>query len=362
MTEVAVDLGARGYAVHVGHGALAILPAVVGAVAPARAVVVSSPTVWGHHGAAVEAALGRDVRRVLVSDAESRKSRRTLDRIHDAFVDGGLGRDGLVIAFGGGVVGDMAGFAAATYMRGVDWIVAPTTLLSMVDSSIGGKVGINHPRAKNLIGAFHQPRAVIADLALLSTLPRREARSGAYEILKCGVIADADLFAAIAHAPAALASWPGLEAAVTAACRVKARIVAADEREGGVRRHLNFGHTIGHALETVTAYRGFTHGEAVGWGMIGAASIAGARGLLPDAERAEIAAAVDALGRRPSLARLDEDAILAALARDKKARAGRVPFILPTRIGEVIVEPDVATDEIRDALRGMGVGGQPPED
>jgi 3-dehydroquinate synthase len=145
---------------------------------------------------------------------------------------------------------------------------------------------------------------------------------------------------------------------VTAACRVKAGIVATDEREGGLRRNLNFGHTIGHALETVTAYRRFTHGEAIGWGMIGAASIAAARGVLPERTRAEIAAAVDALGRRPSLAGLGEEEILAALARDKKARAGRVPFILPTRIGEVVVEPDVSTDEIRAALRAMGVAKQ----
>jgi 3-dehydroquinate synthase len=293
-----------------------------------------------------------------VPDGEARKSRRTLDRIHDAFLEARLGRDGLVIAFGGGVVGDVAGFAAATWMRGVDWIVVPTTLLSMVDSAIGGKVGINHPKAKNMIGAFHQPRAVVADLALLGTLPRRQVRSGAYEILKCGVIADPSLFESVRHAPRALAGWAGLEAAVTAACRVKAGIVSRDEREGGLRRVLNFGHTIGHALEAVTAYRRFTHGEAVGWGMIGATWIAFARGLLPEAARDGIVAGVEGLGRRPEVSDLDEGEIRAALARDKKAQAGRVPFVLPVRIGEVVVEPEVTTDEIRAALRAMGVNGR----
>ena len=357
MAEVAVEIGPRSYTVHVGRGVLGALPGVVAAIAPARFLVVSSPRVWRHQGRALEAALGAGVDRVLVPDAEARKGRRTLDQLHDAFLDAGLGRDGLVMAFGGGVVGDMAGYAAATYMRGVDWLAVPTTLLSMVDSSIGGKVGINHPRAKNLIGAFHQPRSVVADLALLATLPRRQARSGAYEILKCGVIADRALFDAVSRAPASIAAWNGLEAAVTAACRVKAEIVARDEREGGPRRVLNFGHTIGHALETVTGYRRLTHGEAVGWGMIGAASIAAARGLLAEGERARLVAGVEALGRRPPVSDLDEDAILAAVARDKKARAGHVAFGLPTRVGAVVIEPAVSVDESRAALRSMGIGG-----
>ena len=356
MTEVGVELGQRRYTIHVAAGALEALPGIVAGLAPARTMVVSSPRIWRHHGAAVERILGSETPRVLVPDAEGRKSRRTLDRLHDAFLDAGLARDGLVVAFGGGVVGDVAGFAAATYMRGVDWIAVPTTLLAMVDSAIGGKVGINHPRAKNLIGAFHQPRAVVADLALLATLPHRQVRSGAYEILKCGAIADPSLFKALADAPFALVGWAGLEPAVTAACRIKAGIVAADEREGGLRRNLNFGHTIGHALETVTAYRRFTHGEAVGWGMIGAAWIAAARGLLAEDTRAEIAAGVDGLGRRPPVTDLEEDTILEALGRDKKATAGRVPFVLPIRIGEVVVEPAVTADEIRAALRRMGTG------
>jgi 3-dehydroquinate synthase len=350
MTVVAVDLGPRAYDVHVAGGALDVLPEILARLHPPRVVVVSSPRVWRHQGPALQKVLGAEVLRVLVPDAEGAKSRRTLNLLHDAFVDAGLGRDALVIAFGGGVIGDLAGFAAATYMRGVDWIGVPTTLLAMVDSSIGGKVGINHPRAKNLIGAFHQPRAVVADLRLLATLPRRQAKSGAYEILKCGVIADRGLFVAMRSAPKSLARWPGIEVAVTEACRIKAAIVSGDEREGGARRHLNLGHTVGHALEAVTGYRRFTHGEAVGWGMIAAAWIAAARGLLEEPARDEIVRGVESLGRRPPVADLAADEILQALARDKKAREGRVPFVLPTAIGSVVVEPGVTEEEIRSAL------------
>ena len=350
MAEVAVDLGERRYTVHAAKGALDLLPGLIAGLGRARTVVVSSPRVWRHHGARLQAAMGPIPHPVLVADGEARKNRRTLDRLQDAFLDAGLARDGLVLAFGGGVIGDVAGFAAATYMRGVDWVAVPTTLLAMVDAAIGGKVGINHPRAKNLIGAFHQPRAVVADLQTLSTLPSRQLRSGAYEILKCGVIADPALFASVAAAPVGLAEWAGLEDAVAGACRIKARIVAADEREGGARRVLNLGHTIGHALETVTAYRRFTHGEAVGWGIPGASWIAAGRGLLKDAERAAILAGVDHLGRRPPVADLSPEDILAALGHDKKSRAGRVAFVLPTRIGDVVVEPAVEPDEIKAAL------------
>jgi 3-dehydroquinate synthase len=249
----------------------------------------------------------------------------------------------------------VAGFAAATYMRGVDWVAVPTTLLAMVDSSVGGKVGINHPRAKNLIGAFHQPRAVIADPALLGTLPRREVQSGAYEVLKCGVIADRELFKAVRTAPSTLRAWGRVEVenAVASACRVKAEVVEKDEREAGLRRVLNLGHTLGHALEAVTRYRRFTHGEAVGWGLVGAAWIARRRGLLAESGFDAIASAVDHLGPRPPVSDLDAGEILAAVGRDKKARAGRVTFVLPAAVGRVVMRADVDAAEIRRALRVM---------
>jgi 3-dehydroquinate synthase len=357
MIEIPVDLGARRYAIHVGHGVARLIPELLAPLAGRSFVVVSNPRVWALHGRRIEKplrALG-PLQRLLIPDGERHKSRKTLDRLHDSFLGAGLRRDGVVVAFGGGVVGDVAGFAAATYMRGIDVVQVPTTLLAMVDSSVGGKVGINHPKAKNLIGAFHQPRAVVADPTFLDTLPPRERQSGAYEILKCAVLGDRALFAALAQAPAALLGWerPEIENAVASACRIKAEVVEKDEREGGLRRILNLGHTLGHALETVTAYRRFTHGEAVGWGLVGASWIAVRKGLLEEGVFDDVAAAVDRLGHRPRVSDLDTSAILEALGRDKKARAGGVPFVLPTAIGDVVVRDDVGRPEIRHALRVM---------
>jgi 3-dehydroquinate synthase len=240
-------------------------------------------------------------------------------------------------------------------MRGVMWVQVPTTLLAMVDSSVGGKVGVNHARAKNLVGAFHQPKAVVSDPTLLETLPLRQLRSGAYEVLKCGVIADETLFAGLLGAPPGLVGWKGMdvENAVASACRIKAEIVEKDEREDGLRRVLNLGHTLGHALEAATAYRRFSHGEAVGWGMVGAAWIAKERGLLAEPDCDGIAAAVDHLGPRPRVSDLPAPRVLAALRQDKKARDGKVAFVLPTAIGRVVIQPDVQPSEIRRALKVM---------
>jgi 3-dehydroquinate synthase len=357
MIEIPVELGARRYSIWIGHGLAGLLPDLLGAVQGRRAVAVSNRRIWSLHGPRLETPLNAlgVAARVLIGDGETAKSQATLDLLHDAFLDARLGRDGLVVAVGGGVVGDVAGFAAATYMRGVDWVQLPTTLLAMVDSSVGGKVGINHPRAKNLIGAFHQPRAVVIDPAFLDTLPPRELQSGAYEILKCGIIADRALFKAMAKAPAQLRGWgrTDLENAIASACRIKAEVVEGDERESGPRRVLNLGHTLGHALETATRYRRFTHGEAVGWGLIGAAWIARRRGLLAETAFDAIAAAVDRLGRRPRVSDLPRARILAALRHDKKARAGRLAFVLPASIGRVVIRDDVEPAEVGPALRVM---------
>jgi 3-dehydroquinate synthase len=318
---------------------------------------VASRRVFEIHGRAVERSL-RGLGRVhvtLVPDGERFKSRSSLEAVYDAFLEARLGRDGLVVALGGGVVGDVAGFAAATWMRGVDWVGIPTTLLSMVDSSIGGKVGINHAQAKNMIGSFHQPRAVIVDPGFLSTLPPRELRSGGFEILKCAILADRALFASLRAAPAGLRGWDRMEMenAVATACRIKAEVVEKDEREAGLRRVLNLGHTIGHALETVTGYRRFAHGEAVGWGLVGASLIAHRRGILAEKACEAIASAVDHVGPRPSISDLRAPRVLEALARDKKSRAGRVPFVLPTAVGRVEIHDDVSRAEIVRALREM---------
>ena len=357
MLEIPVELGSRRYTVSVGHGLKRLLPDLLAGLRGRTTVLVASRRVFALHGRDVERglrALG-PVHVALVPDGERFKSRSTLARVHDAFLEARLGRDGLVAALGGGVVGDVAGFAAATWVRGVDWVGIPTTLLSMVDSAIGGKVGINHAKAKNMIGAFHQPRAVVIDPAFLATLPARELRSGAYEILKCAVLGDQALFTAIRRAPAGIRGWDrvAVENAIATACRIKAEVVEEDEREGGRRRVLNLGHTIGHALEAETGYRRFTHGEAVGWGMIGAAWIACRRGLLPGEAFDAIASAVDHVGPRPCVSDLPAPRVLEALSRDKKARAGRVPFVLPTAVGRVVIRDDVTRAEVARALRVM---------
>jgi 3-dehydroquinate synthase len=356
MIEIPVELGERRYPIVIGHGLTALLSDVLSGFRGRRLLVVSSPRVWALHGSRVARGLAglRPGRPLLIPDGERHKTRATLDRLHDAFLARGLARDGVVVAVGGGVVGDVAGFAAATYMRGVAWVGVPTTLLAMVDSSIGGKVGINHPQAKNLLGAFHQPRAVVVDPDFLATLPAREVRSGAYEIVKYGVLGDRSLFRAFLTSPPDLRQWgrAEIENAIATSCRIKADVVERDERERHVRKTLNLGHTLGHALETVTRYRRFTHGEAVGWGLLGAAFIARRRGLAPAACET-IASTVDRLGPRPRISDLPPALILAAVARDKKAIGGRVPFILPTAIGRVTIRPDVTPSEIRRALREM---------
>ena len=357
MLEIPVELGARRYVVSVGHGLAQQLPDLLAPFAGRRTVVVASRHVWKSH----QKTLARSLRGLgqlhtcLVPDGERFKNRSTLEAVYDAFLKAQLGRDGLVVAVGGGVVGDLAGFAAASWMRGVDWVVVPTTLLAMVDSSIGGKVAINHARAKNMIGAFHQPRAVVIDPAFLATLPLREFRSGSYEILKCAVLGDDALFARLLRAPKGLSGWPRPEVdnAIATACRIKAEVVERDERDSSLRYVLNLGHTIGHALETVTGYRRFTHGEAVGWGLIGASSIARQRGLLPESSYAAIASAVDHVGPRPRISDLKPGRMIEAISHDKKAHAGRVPFVLPTAIGRVIVQDDVTRAEITRALRVM---------
>src|SRR5688572_22726348 len=357
MIEIPVDLGERSYPITIGHGLVTSLHDLLRPLKGRRIAVVSSRRIWGLHGRRLESSLKRlgPVSRVLVPDGERHKSLATLASVHDGLAAAGMGRDGLVVAFGGGMVGDLAGFAAATYMRGVMWVQVPTTLVAMVDSSVGGKVGVNHARAKNLVGAFHQPKAVVSDPTLLETLPLRQLRSGAYEVLKCGVIADRTLFDGLLSAPAGLAGWRGIdvENAVASACRIKAEIVEKDEREDGLRRVLNLGHTLGHALEAATAYRRFTHGEAVGWGMVGAAWLAQRKELLRGETYETIVRTVDRLGPRPKMSDLSVDKILASLRHDKKARQGRVPFVLPTRGGEVVVRPDVDPPEIRLALKAM---------
>jgi 3-dehydroquinate synthase len=316
---------------------------------------VSCGPVWRLHADAFS-----DVSRddpILLPDGERFKHTGTVGRIYDALVRGNADRATTLVAVGGGVVGDIAGFAAATYLRGIPVVQVPTTLLAQVDSAIGGKVGVNHPLGKNLIGAFHPPIAVVVDPLLLSTLPRREFRAGLYEVVKYGMIASRPLFDRIAaELPRLFArDAEALLPVIAESCRIKSDVVQQDERESGPRRILNFGHTVGHALEAVTKYRRFRHGEAVGLGMLAAAEVGVARGALPATDRDALAALITQMGPLPAVTDLSTAQAIEAIARDKKVVAGRLHFVLPTSIGSTAIVTDVTTDQIAAALRQIGL-------
>jgi len=344
------------YAAEISRGALARAGAVVRRYLPAggRAVVVTNPTVRRFWGAPLEASLAAEQipHTVLeLPDGESFKRLAELERLADQMVAAGCDRETLVVALGGGVVGDVAAFLASIYMRGVGMMQIPTTLVAMIDSALGGKTGVNLAHGKNLIGSFYHPGCILVDPEVLSTLPAREFRAGMAEAVKYGVIGDLELFQLIESRPRGWeADPPALDAMITACLRQKAGVVMGDEREGGRRRILNFGHTLGHALESATDYGRFRHGEAVAWGMIAAGRIAVLRGSFP----AEAAARMNkvifaACGPLPAI-ETAPDVILRHAASDKKARAGVLHFVLPTAIGEVEVVRDVPAALILAAL------------
>jgi 3-dehydroquinate synthase len=324
----------------------------------ARRVLVSSPTVWRFAGNTITAALpGTPL--ILVPDGERAKHTKTVGRIYDGLIDTHADRGTVVVAVGGGVIGDMAGFAAATWLRGLPVVHVPTTLLAQVDSAVGGKVGVNHPAGKNLIGAFHQPRYVAVDPLLLQTLPRREFRAGLYEVVKYGVAFDAALFATLQQNVSAIFRRDPevLSPIISTSCRIKGRVVMEDERERGPRRLLNFGHTAGHALEAITNYRRFRHGEAIAWGMLVAAEVSVARGTLTSDARDSLAALIRALGPLPPVADLDATTALEATRRDKKVVDGRLHYVIATGLGSSTVVGDVSEDELRAALIKTGLRG-----
>ncbi len=322
---------------------------------PGRRFVVSSPLVWRLHGSRVVRGLGA-VEPILVPDGERYKQLPTVTRIYDALVRANAERSSTIVTVGGGVITDMAGFAAATYLRGVPVVHVPTTLLAQVDAAIGGKVGVNHPLGKNLIGAFHQPHAVVIDPLVLATLPRREFRAGLYEVVKYGMTSSPALFTRVATAKDAIFGRDPdvLDAVIAASCRIKADVVAADERESGLRRILNFGHTAGHALEAVTKYRRYRHGEAVAYGMLVAAEIAVVRGALAPADRRALGDLIASLGPLPPVADVPGRDVIEAMAHDKKVVAGRLHFVLPTAIGATTIVNDVTPKEIAAALKRTG--------
>jgi 3-dehydroquinate synthase len=353
-----IDVRAAGgrYAIEIAPGLSAHLRDVLDRIGtPKRCFIVSTPTVWRFHGDRFHGVSHDDP--ILIPDGERFKHLATVGKIYDALIRAAADRACTVVAIGGGVTGDVAGFAAATYLRGVPVVQVPTTLLAQVDSSVGGKVGVNHPMGKNLIGAFHPPAAVVVDPAVLGTLPRREFRAGLYEVVKYGVIASRDLFERVSgDLPALFARDAAkLVPVIADSCRIKAAIVGEDERESGVRRTLNFGHTAGHALEAVTKYRRFRHGEAIAYGMLVAAELGVTRGSFARADREALAAQLMQMGPLPPVADLSAAHVVEAVGRDKKVIAGQLHYVLPTAIGATAIVTDVTREELSAALIAVGL-------
>ena len=357
MKTIRVKVPGGAYPIHVGKDlfdqAGAILSEAGFSVPP---ILVSNPAVLRLHGCrllrSLQASFGR-VPRVVIGDGERYKSRATLSSIHEALFRAGADRDSWIVAFGGGVVGDVAGFAAATFMRGIPFVNVPTTLLAQVDSAIGGKVGINVPQGKNLIGAFHQPRAVLSDPAVLRTLPERELAAGLYEVIKCAAIRSVPLLDFLErNLEDVLNCRPApLEHIIVAAARIKAGIVAADEKEKDLRVILNFGHTIGHALEAATGYRRFKHGEAVAWGMIGAIGLGTALGFPNGQESVRLVQLIERVEPLPSMRDIRFEKVWAALERDKKFRGGMFRMVLLPRLGEAAIRSDIDPQRLRHFLK-----------
>ena len=314
-------------------------------------LVVSQPRIFK--------VLGQGLRKkfpvVLIPDGERAKTLTTVSRLLDRMVELKLTRQSTVIALGGGVVGDVSGFVASIYMRGISVVQVPTTLLAQVDSSIGGKTGVNHRVAKNLIGTFYQPRLVLSDPLALQKLPEREYASGLYEALKYGIIRDSSLFDDFERNVRIFLNRDpvAVEGLVARCAAIKADVVMSDEKEGDLRRILNFGHTVGHGLEAAARYQRIKHGEGVGYGMIAAARIGATLHTLADAERVRIEGAVRSIGRLPALNGMKSKDVLNALQHDKKVRDGAIHFVLPRGIGRVEITPDVPVEVVREVVKGI---------
>lgn len=349
-----VDLGDRSYPILIGSGLLADPKVLEPHLAHRDVLVVSNTTVAPIYLEPLKTLLaGSRLATVILPDGEQHKTMATVDRVLDALVEARLGRDGIVVALGGGVIGDIAGFAAAIYQRGVDFIQVPTTLLAQVDSAVGGKTGVNHPGGKNLIGAFHQPLCVLADTDTLQTLPDRELAAGLAEVVKYGLIADADLFAWLEkQAGALLARDPAaLGHVIRRSCELKAEVVAQDEREHGRRALLNLGHTFGHAIELISGYGEWLHGEAVAAGSCMAAEFSARLGLLEAGDVARIRQLFRRFNLPVAPPPADPGQFLAAMGLDKKVIAGQIRLVLLERIGQARITADYAPHDLADYLR-----------
>jgi 3-dehydroquinate synthase len=355
-STVRVELGARSYEIHIGPGLLPCAEELLGAVLrPSRVFVLTHPAIARLHGRALMGALGA-AEVLLIPAGERQKSLHRAARLYDELLTRGGDRKSVILAFGGGVIGDLGGFVASTYMRGLPFVQVPTTLLAQVDASVGGKVAVDHPQAKNLIGAFYQPRLVIADSGVLQTLPARDYRAGLAEVAKHGAIADATLFAWMEASVGAIAARDpeAIGHMVSRSCEIKAEVVHQDEREAGLRAILNFGHTIGHALESITGYRVLRHGEAVAIGMVAVARLSAALGLCEREVSERTEALLTALRLPTRIPGIPVAEILRAMQTDKKAVSRTPRFVLARRIGCVEVGGGVPSEPLTEALVSIG--------
>jgi 3-dehydroquinate synthase len=369
---VEVSLGERAYRILIGRDLLASLGARIAALRPgARTAIITDRTVAGFWLERTEASLSRAgiaTSRIIVEEGEGSKSHAGLEQVSEALIAARIERNDLVVALGGGVVGDLAGFAAAILRRGVDFVQVPTSLLAQVDSSVGGKTGINSKQGKNLLGAFHQPVLVVADTAVLDTLSPRQFRAGYAEMAKYGALGDAAFFAWLeSHHAEIFAGGAAREHAIAMSCRAKAAIVARDERENGERALLNLGHTFGHALEAATGFSDrLFHGEGVAIGMVLAADLSVELGMMAASDAVRLRRHLADIGLPTSLQEIagygqeglaDADALMTLMAQDKKVRRGRLTFILFRGIGEAVIAPEVDPSTVRDFLRAR-LGGR----
>ena len=357
---VPVRLGTHSYDIVVERGALGSIGARLGRLrVGTRAALISAPAILRVYGKRVIESLeaaGLTATAVEVPDGEAAKTLAVAEQCWNALLDAHLDRTSTVLALGGGAVGDVAGFVAATYMRGMHLVHLPTTVVAQVDAAIGGKTAIDHPRAKNLVGTFHQPRLVLVDPETLTTLPEREFRSGLAEVIKHGVVLDAAYFADVEASVETLLARESatLERLIGGSCRLKAGVVERDEREAELRQVLNYGHTIGHALEAATGYGRWTHGEAVALGMVAEARLASRLGLAARATAERQERLLAAVGLPVRATHIETEAVLSAITRDKKARDGRVPFVLAPEIGTFRLVFDVPPAEVRAVLNSLG--------
>ena len=353
MVSVTVELGARSYTIRIGSGLLSDRRLIENVIPSDQVLVVTNGSIAPLYLGPLQASLaGREIAVCMLPDGEQHKTLATFTTVIDRLIEYKFRRDSCIVALGGGVVGDIAGFAAACYQRGVDLVQVPTTLLAQVDSSVGGKTAVNHPRAKNMIGAFYQPKAVIADTATLTTLPPRELGAGLAEIIKYGLIADAKLFAWLEeHIENLLAlDAAALEFAIKRSCEIKAAIVAEDEREQGKRAVLNFGHTFGHALEAIGRYERWLHGETVAIGMQMAANVSSKLGWLDRAEHERVARLL-AKARLPQAAPgVAADDVLEHMQMDKKVARSGLRLVLLEGIGRAVLSPAPERTLLREAI------------